>query len=103
MKKYVVYILECSDKSYYIGLTNTLERRVMEHADGISQKCYTFNRRPVTLVFFNEFEEQEQALAFEKRIKGWQKTKQQALITGDYKKLIELSKPAKRRGTKRWR
>jgi putative endonuclease len=45
---YYTYILECSDGSFYIGITNNLERRLRAHNEGIASK-YTRSRRPVTL------------------------------------------------------
>lgn len=50
MRIYYVYILKCSDGSYYTGVTNCLERRFAEHVDGRNVTCYTFSRRPVELV-----------------------------------------------------
>ena len=55
MKSYFVYILECSDQSYYTGVTNEVERRVAEHQYGLNLKCYTYKRRPVTLKFVEQF------------------------------------------------
>ncbi len=42
MKRYYVYILKCSDNSYYTGFTNNIERRLNEHNSGINKECYTF-------------------------------------------------------------
>lgn len=50
MQSFYVYILKCYDNSYYTGHTNDLERRLSEHDLGIMD-CYTFNRRPVVLVY----------------------------------------------------
>jgi putative endonuclease len=63
MKQYYVYILKCSDSSYYTGMTNNIERRISEHQEGISTACYTYSRRPVQLVFHTEFNEVLQAIA----------------------------------------
>ncbi|WP_239494951.1 GIY-YIG nuclease family protein [Pedobacter yulinensis] len=51
MKLYFVYILECSDESFYVGLTNNIDRRLSEHQGGLSSSSYTFKRRPVKLVY----------------------------------------------------
>ena len=83
MHKYSVYILKCSDNSYYTGITNELYRRMNEHTNGLIAGCYTFNRRPLTLVFQQDFHFVEQAIAFEKQIKGWSRKKKEALIEGD--------------------
>jgi putative endonuclease len=95
MKQYFVYILLCSDNSYYTGITNNLERRLYEHENGIDPRSYTFKRRPVKLVFQEMFTEVTQAIAFEKQVKGWRRAKKEALINGNWDLLPELSKTAK--------
>ena len=69
MQTMVVYILECSDKLYYTGVTNDLERRLWEHESGTDNKAFTFKRRPVKLVFYEYFADADQAIAFEKQVK----------------------------------
>jgi len=49
MKFYYTYILLCADNSYYIGITNNLEKRIEQHIEGINRRSYTFKRRPVIL------------------------------------------------------
>ena len=66
MKKYYVYILECSNHSYYTGVTNNIERRINEHQQGLNLKAFTFNKRPVKLVYVEEFAYIKSAIAFEK-------------------------------------
>ncbi len=95
MKQYYVYILLCSDNSYYVGITNNVERRLVEHETGESRTSYTFKRRPLKLVFCENFPDVNQAIAFEKQIKGWRRAKKQALINGDWHLLPELAKTAK--------
>jgi putative endonuclease len=92
MKQYFVYILLCSDNSYYTGITNNLDRRLYEHANGIDPKSYTFKRRPIKLVFQEMFTEVMQAIAFEKQVKGWNRAKKEALIKGEWDLLPGLSK-----------
>jgi putative endonuclease len=70
-----VYILECSNGSYYTGVTNDLERRLWEHKAGINNKCYTFRKRPLKLVFHEYFPDTHQAIAFEKQVKGSRREK----------------------------
>lgn len=89
--RYYVYILECSDNSYYTGITNNLERRINEHNEGNDQNSYTFFRRPVELVFYEVFNNPEQAILFEKKLKGWSRTKKEALMNKDWDKLKILS------------
>ena len=88
---YFVYIPECSDKSYYTGVTNDLERRLAEHNEGYSPMSYTFKRRPVILKFHQEFNDVLQAIYFEKKIKRWTRAKKRALINGEWDLLKILS------------
>ena len=91
MKFYYVYILKCTDNSYYTGITSNLEKRVMEHNAGKYHEAYTYKRRPVELVFFQDFMEPNQAIMFEKIIKKWSRAKKEALISGDFDKLPLLA------------
>ncbi|MDO1502275.1 GIY-YIG nuclease family protein [Winogradskyella maritima] len=91
MKFYYVYMLECSDKTIYTGLTNTLERRFKEHAFGLNEECYTYNRRPLKLIFRQEFLQFEQAEMFEKRLKRWSRKKKLALANEDFDLLKDLA------------
>jgi putative endonuclease len=91
MKYYYVYILKCSDNSYYTGVTNDIERRLIEHQSGLNEGAYTFKRRPLELVFSEFFLDINQAMAFEKQIKGWTRKKKEAIIAGNWWKLKELS------------
>jgi putative endonuclease len=92
MKTYFVYIIECSDKSYYTGFTNNIERRFTEHEKGINKDCYTYNKRPLKLVWFETFNDVLDAISTEKQIKGWSRRKKEALIIQDWDKLVEYSK-----------
>jgi putative endonuclease len=70
-----VYILRCSDGSYYVGITRgALETRVLQHDVG-TFGGYTVTRRPVTLVWQPEFQYLTDAIAAERRIKGWTRAK----------------------------
>ena len=84
MKFYFVYILKCSDSSYYVGITSNLDRRVTEHNAGKYSDAYTFSRRPVELVWYQEFLEPNQAISFEKKIKKWSRAKKEAVIKGEW-------------------
>ena len=59
---YFVYILECSDGTYYTSVTNNLERRLSEHEAGTSEDSYTFSRRPIQLKWYGSFMRVEQAI-----------------------------------------
>jgi len=88
-----VYMLECADRSYYIGHTDNLEKRISEHQRG-EVPGYTSTRRPVRVVFTQDFAAREEALAAELQIKGWNRKKKEALIRGDW---VEISAQARRR------
>lgn len=71
MRIYYDYILKCSDESYYVGVTNNIDRRLEEHnSDNI--KGYTSTRLPVKLVYFDTFNGINVAIEFEKNLKGGQ-------------------------------
>lgn len=91
MKFYYVYMLKCSDDSIYTGLTNTIDRRLEEHRLGLNKECYTFKRRPLKLIFHQEFMQFEQAEYYEKKIKKWSRSKKLALANEDFELLKELS------------
>jgi len=92
MKTYYVYILQCSDGSYYTGVTNDVERRFYEHQEGLIEGCYTHNKRPLKLMYVEEFTDIVEAISREKQIKGWTRKKKEALIAGDFEKLAKLSR-----------
>ncbi|MFC3691800.1 GIY-YIG nuclease family protein [Chenggangzhangella methanolivorans] len=77
-----IYILRCSDGSYYVGSTRgALEKRLAEHQSG-AFGGYTAARLPVALVFSERFVRVEDAIAAERQIKGWSRAKKEALIAG---------------------
>ena len=85
-----VCILRCADGSYYVGSTRTaLETRVGQHNAG-TYDDYTKSRRPVVLVWNQEFQQITDAIAIERRIKGWSRAKKEALIAGDFDTLPGL-------------
>ncbi len=86
-----MYILECSDGSYYTGSTWNLEERVFQHSTGYGAK-YTNLHKPVKLVYYEEFDRMDAAYAREKQIQGWTRRKKKALIEGNYNELIKFSK-----------
>ena len=92
MKRYYVYMVECSDGSYYIGITNYLERRIGPHNFGWDPKAYTHERRPVRLVYSEDFANVDQAIQWEKQIKRWTHAKKVALASGDWKTVHSLAK-----------
>lgn len=73
------YLLECADKTLYCGWTNDLEKRVKAHNSGQGAK-YTKPRRPVTLVYYEEFETKEEAMKREAAIKKLSRKEKTDLI-----------------------
>lgn len=84
MKIYYVYIIRCSDHSFYTGITGNLEQRWVQHQEGYYESCYTFKRRPLILEYYLEFNDVIQAILFKKQVKGWSRVKKQALINNDF-------------------
>ncbi|MBL7918754.1 MAG: GIY-YIG nuclease family protein [Bacteroidia bacterium] len=91
MDELIVYILKCSDGSYYVGLTNDINIRVFQHNDGKYTTSYTYNRRPVELMWFNKFQSKLEAIKWEKKLKGWTRKKKEALIEGKFDLLPALA------------
>jgi putative endonuclease len=91
MKRYYVYILKCSYNSYYTGVTNDIERRLNEHNFGLNKESYTYNKKPLELVFCTEFNDVNQAILFEKQVKGWSRKKKEAIIADNWEDLKKLS------------
>ena len=69
MKYFYVYILKCSDNSYYVGHTDNIEKRISEHKLGKSSG-YTSRRRPVQLVYAQCFSSRDDAFRSERRIRS---------------------------------
>ena len=87
-----VYMLRCSDGSYYIGLTrDELQMRIAQHNAG-TFGGYTRSRRPVTLLYSESFENASDAVRAERQLKGWSRAKKEALIRGDIEALKRLSR-----------
>ena len=89
-----VYILRCSDGSYYTGHTTNLELRLAEHQAGDGSD-WTKHRLPVELVFSQEMPDKDQAFLAEQKIKNWSRAKKEALIAGEWDLLKWLAKKPK--------
>jgi putative endonuclease len=87
-----VYILCCSDGSYYVGSTRgeDVARRLSDHQQGLYDG-YTAARLPVTLVWSGEFDLITDAIAFERQLKGWSRAKKEAVIRGQWDRLPDLA------------
>jgi predicted GIY-YIG superfamily endonuclease len=90
-ESYFVYMLLCSNKAYYIGLTNDLIKRFEEHVKGKYCNCYTFKHRPLELVYCETIPFLKEAVEREVQLKKWSRKKKQALIQQDYHKLHLLA------------
>ena len=77
-----VYIVECSDGSFYTGITTDVDRRVLEHNYSFKSAKYTRSRRPVKLVYKEESATRSEASKREYQIKKYKRTKKQKLIEG---------------------
>lgn len=84
-----VYILRCADRSLYIGETDDLDARIAKHHDG-SACTYTARRRPVTLVYAEEYRNRKSSREREKQLKRWTRAKKEALIVGNLALLKHL-------------
>ena len=91
MKVFYVYMLRCFDGTFYVGVTNDVERRFAEHCAGTNPTSYTHRRRPLRLVYTGEFDEPDDAIAFEKKLKGWSHKKKRAFAERDWALLKRLS------------
>lgn len=89
-EQFWVYIVKCCDGSYYTGRTRNLEGRINEHQAG-SHAGYTRTRRPIQLVFSQEFDSAYEANQAERQIKRWARAKKEALIAGDFDLLQYLA------------
>lgn len=86
-----VYILSCSDGSYYTGHTDDLDQRIGKHQTG-SYPGYTSSRLPVKLVWSQECATREAALAAELQIKGWSRKKKEAMMRSNWEDVVLLAK-----------
>jgi len=87
---FYAYILRCADGSFYTGHTDHLENRIADHHYG-RFGGYTASRRPVRLMWSEDFPTRYEALTVERQIKGWSRSKKQALVDGDWALLSQLA------------
>lgn len=79
--KFYVYIVECSDGTYYTGYTPDIEKRAKLHNAGRGAK-YTRDRRPVKLIWCKEYKQFKNAFMEEKRIKRLTRKRKEKLVRG---------------------
>ena len=70
LKYLYVYILKCNDGTYYTGITTNIEKRLVQHNEGLNTEAYTYSRRPVNLVFYERYTDYNIAIEWETRIKN---------------------------------
>ena len=80
--QFSVYLVECSDHTFYAGYTNDLEKRLKEHNDGPRGARYTRYKRPVKLVWSKVYKYFRSAFLEEKRIKRLTRAQKERLISG---------------------
>tara|TARA_R110002072_G_scaffold20688_4_gene74881 strand:- start:39222 stop:39512 length:291 start_codon:yes stop_codon:yes gene_type:complete len=85
-----MYILLCSNESYYTGSTNDLERRIRQHKNGKGAN-HTKKYSPVKLVYCERYNYVAEAFYREKQVQGWSRKKKEALISGKSNWLPQLS------------
>mgnify|MGYP002523204088 CR=1 FL=1 len=86
-----MYILECSNGQYYVGSTYDIDTRLKQHQEGEGSN-FTKKHLPVKLVYFEKFQQIEEAFNREHQVKGWNRKKKEALINNQPELLPELSK-----------
>jgi predicted GIY-YIG superfamily endonuclease len=91
-----VYILRCSDGSYYTGHTDALEQRLAQHREGRGSD-WTRSRRPVELVWCADAPTRAEALAFERRVKNWSRAKKEAMMDDDWARVGHFARPPSER------
>lgn len=87
---YFVYILRCADGTYYTGYTGDLLRRYKQHQSGAIPRSYTKSRRPVELVWVEEYETKEDARTNEKKVKRLKTEKKMDLIDEERTQTVQV-------------
>ena len=90
-QKHFVYILKCADGSFYVGSATDIEDRLKRHNSG-NGAVFTAMRRPVKLVYWEPYQNLDDAIKRERQIKRWSRSKKEALIKGEFETLKKLSK-----------
>jgi len=88
---FYLYVLKCVNGAYYVGHTDNIEQRLSEHHLGLINNCYTKNKRPLELMFLQDFPTRDAAFHAERQIKGWSRQKKEAFMQDDWEKIKELN------------
>ena len=91
-----MYILKCSDGTYYTGSTKYIDIRIKQHNEGRGAN-YTKKRLPVELIYYEEYERIDHAFYREKQVQNWSRKKKEALIKGELEEIKFLAKKIFRR------
>ena len=86
-----MYILKCSDDSFYTGSTRNIEQRFYQHQTG-KGSTFTSKRLPIKLAYLEEYSRIDEAFYREKQVQGWSRKKKEALMNSDWESLHEFSK-----------
>lgn len=87
-----IYILFCDKKTFYVGMTDNLSRRIFEHKNKYS--IFTKKFSEIELVYSEGLKSRQEAINRETQIKGWSYAKKKALIDGNKELLVKLSRSA---------
>ena len=79
IKQFFTYIAICNDQSYYVGITDDIQKREKRHNDGFGCE-YTRIRRPIKIVYFEIFFTRSEAAKRERQLKGWTRKKKEWLM-----------------------
>jgi predicted GIY-YIG superfamily endonuclease len=93
---FTLYILLCCDGTLYVGHTDDMVARMERHDLG-QGSAYTSSRRPLKLLHTEEFESRYEALAMERKLKGWSHSKKLAYLRGDWNVVRRLAKGKQRK------
>lgn len=88
---FTLYVLKCSDGTLYVGHTDNFDERTRQHDCGTADS-YTSRRKPLQLLHAEEFESRYEALAMERKLKGWSKAKKLAYVAGDWDEVGRLAR-----------
>ena len=88
---FYLYILKCVNGAYYIGHTDNIEQRMSQHNLGSISNCYTTDKRPLELVYLENFSTRDDAFHAERQVKGWSRKKKEAFIKGDWEEIVQLN------------
>ena len=86
-----VYIVQCSNRTLYVGHTGSLSQRVKYHETGAGAR-HTKLLAPIHLVYTEGPMTSAKAIKRERQLKKWSRSKKRALIQGDFENLKALSK-----------